>query len=107
MDILVKGLEMSRDGCRCCQFVNRKWNGDFCPFLKREVTGNVERGGFQTDCPLVPVPPHGRLIDADVLGEKAAGRAERRGDMVNVLDKVISLYDIETAPTIIPAEEGE
>ena len=39
-----------------------------------------------------PVPPHGRLIDADEL------------------DKIWGLIghdDLEAAPTIIPAEEGE
>lgn len=53
-DLIIKGMEMPKDGCRDCIFVNRKWHGDVCPILKREVTGNVERGGFQTDCPLVP-----------------------------------------------------
>lgn len=61
--LMIKGMEMPKDGCRDCIFVNRKWHGDVCPILKREVTGNVERGGFQTDCPLVPVPKHGRLIE--------------------------------------------
>ena len=44
------------------------------------------------NCPLGPVPPHGRLIDADEL------------------DKIWGLIghdDLEAAPTIIPAEEGK
>lgn len=56
------------------------------------------------DCPLYDVPPHGRLGDLDALETKAIERA-RRGVCVNVLDKVITVYDIETAPTIIGAEE--
>lgn len=63
MSVLIRGMEMPKDGCRDCIFVNRKWHGDVCPILKREVSGNVVRGGFQTDCPLVPVRPHGRLIE--------------------------------------------
>jgi hypothetical protein len=59
------------------------------------------------DCPLVPVPPHGRLGDLDALKVKAIERSEKCGVCVNVLDKVITAYDIDTAPTIIPAEEGE
>ena len=54
----------------------------------------------------VPVPPHGRLGDLDALEEKAIKRSTR-GVCVNVLDKVITAYDIETAPTVIPAtKEG-
>ena len=56
------------------------------------------------DCPLVPVPPHGRLIDAD------AAVANRNADMNWCYD----LYDLPDylsgCPTIIPpdpAEEGE
>ena len=45
-------------------------------------------------CPLVPVPQHGRLIDADVLCE---GRVSN--DNVVICAKC--------APTIIPAEEDE
>lgn len=96
MSVLIKGMEMPKDGCRDCIFVNRKWHGDVCPILKREVTGNVERGGFQADCPLVSVPPHGRLIDADAL--------------IATHDHVCSLsmkFNLDLAPTVIPAEEGE
>lgn len=52
----------------------------------------------------VNVTPHGRLGDLDALEEKAIERA-RRGVCVNVLEKVITAYDIETAPTVIPAEK--
>lgn len=59
-------------------------------------------------CPLAEVPtPHGRLIDGDVLEEKAIEKSEKHGEMANVLDNVITAYDISIAPTIIQAEEGE
>ena len=49
----------------------------------------------------IPVPPHGRLIDAD------AAVANRNADMNWCYD----LYDLPDylsgCPTIIPAEEGE
>ena len=51
------------------------------------------------DCPLVPVPKHGRLIDADAL------RAEVKKHVTPSDAWVFSF--IRTAPTIIPAEEGE
>ena len=50
-------------------------------------------------CPLVPVPEHGRLIDADALMENAQYKGTH--DIVNA-------WDIANAPTIIPADkEGE
>lgn len=55
----------------------------------------------------IPVPAHGRLGDLDKLKQKALIRSERRGRLINVTDMVISAYDIEAAPTVIPAEEGQ
>ena len=49
----------------------------------------------------VPVPPHGRLIDADALEYEEAylnGHYEL-GDV-----EIVTRKDIESAPTIIPAE---
>ena len=69
------------------------------------------------DCPLVPVPPHGRLIDADALADIFRGfialydtcpfnqlslsDKSRRDELQAALAEVIN------APTVIPAEEGE
>lgn len=58
----------------------------------------------------VPVPPHGRLIDADALSAKLNmlfAMAFGEGDTAyhsayRSLGRVV-----ENAPTIIPAEEGE
>jgi hypothetical protein len=59
------------------------------------------------DCPLVYVPEHGRLIDADALDKqiyndiplKVFGNIARMAEMRNI---------VFNAPTIIPAsEEGE
>ena len=53
-------------------------------------------------CPLVPVPPHGRLIDADVTREEIdrirPGRCYEDAWALTVMDN---------APTIIPAESKE
>ena len=99
MSILIRGMEIPKDGCRGCVFVNRKWKGDICQILKREVTGNVERGGFQTDCPLVEIPPHGDLIDRDAL-------LDSDGDLWDGMWGW-SGVQIANAPTIIPADESD
>lgn len=60
----------------------------------------------------VPVPPHGRLIDADALIDKVITKYvehERKGELVfaaaEIKQDICDL--ISDAPTIIPAEEGE
>lgn len=105
-DILIRGMEMPKDGCRDCIFVNRKWRGDVCPILKREVTGNVERGGFQTDCPLLPLPAgHGKIIDGDALWENMT--AEQIVAFEKGLAGTIELFEmLEAASPIVPAEGG-
>lgn len=60
----------------------------------------------------VPVPPHGRLTDADALIDKVIAKYlkfERKGKLVfaaaEIKQDICDL--ISDAPTIIPAEEGE
>jgi hypothetical protein len=54
------------------------------------------------DCPLVAVPPHGRLIDADALKKNAYPFPCATGT-----EWAVTLRQINDAPTIIPAEEGK
>ena len=66
------------------------------------------------DCPLIPVPDHGRLIDADALMETFRERkrptlsdgADGSKERVRYLDFISTLQAIKAAPTIIPAEES-
>ena len=46
----------------------------------------------------VPVPPHGRLIDADALMENAQYKGTH---------DIVTAWDIVAAPTIIPASDKE
>lgn len=56
----------------------------------------------QEDCPLVPVPPHGRLVDGDRL---LSERMKRAYYHLPNGDTAIPIIDIEHAPTILEAEE--
>ena len=59
------------------------------------------------NCPLIPVPPHGRLIDADALLEEFA-LPDNLLDPEKVLMHITGVRaTIQTSPTIIPAEEGK
>ena len=53
-DIVIRGMEMP-EHCGYCRF---RYDG-ICHALQKTQYSMDE-------CPLIPVPPHGRLIDADV-----------------------------------------
>ena len=53
------------------------------------------------DSDFVPVPPHGRLIDADALREDWL----ENGENEYIYDTNAILCSLDAAPTIIPAEE--
>lgn len=87
MSILVKGMEMP-EHCGYCRF---RYDG-ICHALQK-TKYNKE------DCPLVPVPPHGALKDADALMEKAV--------LVNTDEECymcVMADDISDAPTIIESD---
>ena len=93
MSILINGMEMPKSCLSCplqggtadCRLTQKTYNW-----------GLTER---PSDCPLVPVPPHGDLIDRDALEPYILN--EHYGFRL-VYDEV----DVAHAPTIIPAEEG-
>lgn len=64
-------------------------------------------------CPCVPVPPHGKLIDADALEDNNITYyaipvlANVTDGTIREAELVIRLKDLDAAPTIIPAEKGE
>lgn len=89
MSILIKGMEMP-DKCGHCRFAT----AFECEVTKNFITTFNIR---QQDCPLAPVPPHGRLIDADKLGF----------DMMDAVNVDQALAMVDEAPTIIEAEKGE
>ena len=81
-------------------------DGDFELWIAVRKDGSFTynvRGGWQDGKQkAVPVPPHGRLIDADALAEQAITEWFCGNPRVNVPWRAVS-----DAPTIIEAEEGE
>lgn len=53
-------------------------------------------------CPLVEIPPHGRLIDADEFLNRAIGTKCFRGDYALMLEELVG-----ESTTILEAEGGE
>lgn len=103
MSVLIKGMEMPTS-CDQCLFLDYEEGFCFASGVKQEsgwykstLCPGGNKDSRHEDCPLIPVPPHGRLIDADILAAKCDDPYW-----------CVWLSDIDDAPTIIPAsEEGE
>ena len=98
-------MEMPK-GCATCQYCDRAWNKPKCKaksvqgrFMEQKL--NLDRTR-QKWCPLGPVPPHGRLVDADEL-RKDLERRWNTNDDQDFCNKEV-WKALEDAPTIIPAE---
>ena len=104
MSVLIRGVEMPKS-CRACHL---KMNCDDCEGLECVCVPLHQQIGYlddlltdkcRDDCPLIPVPEHGRAIDADELKTAFPCGESVRTECVRAT--------IDHAPTIIPAEEGE
>ena len=93
MGLYIKGMEMPKS-CLSCPL-----QGGTADCRLTQKTYNWGLPERPSDCPLVPVPPHGRLIDADKLVRENYGQ-------YGAID-ALALEVIKAAPTIIPEEEGE
>lgn len=94
MSILIKGMEMPKECWKCPLLGNLSCN------YKKEL---IPLEGKRNDCPLVEVPPHGRLIDADALLKTDRNVYGINGGAIGVRH---NFYDEEilNAPTIIESE---
>ena len=120
MSILIKGMEMPERCEDCfCYRRNAKYDYAYCNISYVNVLGHGN--ARLNSCPLVPVPPHGRLIDADALRKdikesidechKWANEIEG-GEMYARASQALGTFvecalRVKAAPTIIPAEECE
>ena len=125
MSIYIKGMEIPTSCRKCGLMMNcddcEGWEC-YCLPLKKSI-GHLEKfrdepyvltDKRRDDCPLLHVPKHGRLIDADALkstvlealnnaitdgNSTPLGRALCEFIAKNIVD------EIEAAPTVIPADE--
>lgn len=124
MSTLIKGMEMPKNCFECPWRCKVDPENLLCrisgEYFEETFSGTIQNR--HKSCPLVPVPPHGRLGDLDALYEKFA-RLE--SEAMNALkttntgsvnwikwsailtERTGYKHDIADAPTIIPAEEGE
>ena len=98
MSILIKSMEMPKDcnSCRFSGFGGLRNERIVCMFTgSNDYLNQQERF---SDCPLVEVPPHGRLIDFNAIPWE-------NQTMTYDDEWAIKAFDLEQMPTIIEAEE--
>lgn len=102
MSVLIRGMNMPRN-CLMCQF--HGFGGYKNELIVCSLTGRSE-GQLSNvpDCPLVEVPPHGRLIDRDMFESFIYERLSDPDYKTDAFDILMAVYEM---PTIIEAEEGE
>ena len=109
-DILIRGMEMP-PRCGRCDLCTQVFDDGMFDHYECCITAAIidNLGEQMEDCPLVPIPPHGRLVDARVL--RNACYKHYSDFMDGVIDGKTALLNIEkeiiAAPTIIPASEEE
>ena len=103
MGIYIPNMEMptSCEDCPMCHS-NAEYDYAYCCVSSAETSGNKIPSG----CPLIPVPPHGRLIDADALLKDITPTDEDEDNGAKLLMNVFCQV-VKTRPTIIPAEEAD
>ena len=89
MGVYIKGIEMPKNYEGCEVIIRIQPNGEV-----------LDLHGIHIGATAIPVPPHGRLIDADEFLKRAFGTRIYRGDFWLALEELVG-----ESPTIIPADE--
>ena len=116
MGIYIKSMEMPKS-CYACMFFaqtnywNKEDEADILSHCKRTGEKTWESvNGYLPNCPLVPVPPHGDLIDRDALVRELTSIRASFGSANGLVEGGlnIAVSTVNGRSTIIPAsEEGE
>ena len=97
MSVYIRGIERPKN-CGYCPIRHLGGDGDEC-FLGAKITEYQTR---PENCPLIPVPDHGRLVDADELIRKLEPtEEERHNGAAFVLFLFLQL--LKDAQTVIPS----
>lgn len=106
--VIIKGMKMP-DACGLCPCFHAE-NPMCCQAVKAAVQKprivHPYAKGRPEWCPIIEVPKHGRLIDADAL-LSLLDNCMFPSDMVTTTAVSMATNWIKKAPTVIEAEEGE
>ena len=111
MSILIKNLEMPKNCGECPieQLYGRDCETAKCPITKNLDSAYRVSQARMFGCPLIELPPHGRLIDADALTEVLLQRLDAldgldRAEMAQRDGLSCAIGDVANSPTIIESE---
>lgn len=119
MSVLVKGMEMPKS-CSDCFYEYETLKGETCCAICNGSISNDESFSKRIpSCPLVEIPPHGRLIDADAYHKEIKERYQSASEWYHEAETDDILARAESAmitftecsltlqkmPTVIEAEE--
>lgn len=108
MSVVIRGMKMPEtcDECPCHHYHSAgRYVCEATPMFYPWNLANT-KGIRKEWCPLVELPPHGRLIDGDALFDKmyyADGEPETVSEHINNIVHFMST--LASMPTIIEAEE--
>lgn len=109
MSVLIKGMEMPKscDECELCTCYVREDGTEEnyrCVITFYPIHEFNERHEY---CPLVEIPPHGRLIDADAAAKQGWTISRTYSASPTEMVYEVKTMTDEALPTIIEAEEGK
>lgn len=118
MGVYIKGMEMPKY-CRDCACYYHRVDAEYYDYEVCRASGTIFNYGYSKvtnyidpfnqrldTCPLVPVPPHGDLIDRDMLKNKKIAINYDEWDDTFDDGLLFVMEQIDNAATVIPAEEG-
>lgn len=117
MSVLIKGMELPKD-CMYCKMAYYNASDEFtgCAVVpdKRYAMHNDAVYAKSTQrpdwCPLIEIPAHGRLIDADKMNDLLLKEKEKvigSGDKLGAFAVGFAMGFIYKEPTVIEAEGSE
>ena len=110
MSILIKGMEMPKS-CFMCPFSEiNDADTDLCSITGELYDSTPFKPEFRrSDCPLIEIPPHGRLIDADAMERNMSDTVQGNIRGYPYSDTIwdMAFKWIDHQPTIIPADKED
>ena len=107
MSILIKGMEMPKN-CRTCPRLFDGHSYRWCNITGESLGIEETDNGRDEYCPLIELPPHGRLGDLDALQKQIENTIQDAH--MSLLWKQGMLYArglVEASKTVIEAEGSE
>ena len=98
-DILIKGMKMPKSCDEC--WMTYEGDSDNCPVVNESVAKYMVEEKRHPSCPLVELPPHGRLGDLDFLSETIDSSV-----FWDTSDYSLIRDIVKNAPTVLEANNG-